>query len=625
MDRNSIIGLGLIAAILIGFSVYNAPSKEQVEAERRRQDSLTALTQKSQASKSPAAPVAAAAPALTDSARKAGAESLYGPFAPLTQGTEQVVTLENEVLRLKVSSRGGRLIGAELKKYKAQQNKALHLLDRDSSSFCLYLPTGTRTIATDSLYFVPSASGLQLKGQEKGELRFKAEVSPGQYIQWVYRLTGSGYQVDQQLELQGLQQILAPNVDHLDLRWKQKLIAQEKHKAGEQAVSTIYYQFANEEVDYISERKDEQQELPNRVKWVSFKQQYFSTILMAGSGFEKPTSIETKSLADSSRYVKEMSAMLSLPYKHQPSETIALTWYLGPNHYHTLKNCNAGFEEQLNLGWGILGWINRFAVIPIFDFLRGFDLNMGLVILLMTIIIKLVLFPLTYKAYLSSAKMKVLKPEMDEINAKFANEDPLKKQQAIMGLYRKAGVNPLGGCIPMLLQLPILFAMFRFFPVSIELRQAGFLWASDLSSYDSIFTLPFSIPVYGNHVSLFTLLMTASTIIYTRMNSGQFTGNQQMEQMKWIMYLMPIMFMFTLNSYASGLSYYYFIANMLTFSIQYGMKLSIDEQKIHRQIQENKSKPQPARKSRFAQRLEEMAKQQQQLAQQTRQQKGKKK
>jgi YidC/Oxa1 family membrane protein insertase len=221
--------------------------------------------------------------------------------------------------------------------------------------------------------------------------------------------------------------------------------------------------------------------------------------------------------------------------------------------------------------------------------------------------------------------MKVLKPEMDEINAKFANEDPLKKQQATMGLYRKAGVNPLGGCVPMLLQLPILFAMFRFFPVSIELRQAGFLWASDLSSYDSIFTLPFSIPVYGNHVSLFTLLMTASTIIYTRMNSGQFTGNQQMEQMKWIMYLMPIMFMFTLNSYASGLSYYYFIANMLTFSIQYGMKLSIDEQKIHRQIQENKSKPQTARKSRFAQRLEEMAKQQQQLAQQTRQQKGKKK
>jgi YidC/Oxa1 family membrane protein insertase len=223
-----------------------------------------------------------------------------------------------------------------------------------------------------------------------------------------------------------------------------------------------------------------------------------------------------------------------------------MSFYYGPNHHQTLSALGVGLEKQINLGWGIVRWVNQYAVIPIFNFLSRFDLNMGIVILLMTIILKTVLFPLTYKAYLSSAKMKVLKPEMDELNAKYEKEDPLKKQQAVMALYRKAGVNPLGGCIPMLLQLPILLAMFRFFPTSIELRQKAFLWADDLSSYDTILNLPFMIPVYGDHVSLFTILMTVSTIIYTRMNSGQFAGNAQMEQMKWIMYLMPILFMFTL-------------------------------------------------------------------------------
>jgi YidC/Oxa1 family membrane protein insertase len=273
----------------------------------------------------------------------------------------------------------------------------------------------------------------------------------------------------------------------------------------------------------------------------------------------------------------------------------------------------------LNLGWGIIGWINLYAIIPIFNILTNFNINMGIVILLMCLIIKIVILPLTYKAYLSSAKMKVLKPEMDEINVKFEKEDPMKKQQAIMALYRKAGVNPLGGCIPLLLQLPILLAVLRFFPASIELRQKAFLWAADLSSYDSIFTLPFTIPMYGDHVSLFTLLMTASTIIYTRMNSSQFSGNAQMEQMKWMMYLMPLIFMFSLNSYSSGLTYYYFIANMMTFGIQYLMKLSVNEEAIHRKIQENKKKP--VKKSRFQQKLEEMTKQQQALQQQARKKK----
>ena len=291
-----------------------------------------------------------------------------------------------------------------------------------------------------------------------------------------------------------------------------------------------------------------------------------------------------------------------------------MSMYFGPNHYKTLKQYDLALEKQIPLGWGIFGWVNRFCVIPVFNFLSGFNLNYGIIILILTVLIKIVLLPLTYKAYLSTAKMKVLKPEVDEINLKFGTDDPMKKQQTVMALYRKAGVNPLGGCLPMLLQMPILIAMFRFFPSSIELRQQPFLWATDLSTYDSIYNFGFEIPFYGDHVSLFTLLMTVSTIIYTRMNN-QLTGdNPQMAQMKWIMYLMPIVFLGVFNNYAAGLSYYYFLANMLTFGQQWLIKRFVDEDAIHRKIQENKKKPESAKKSSFQQKLETMAKQQQQRA-----------
>ena len=280
-----------------------------------------------------------------------------------------------------------------------------------------------------------------------------------------------------------------------------------------------------------------------------------------------------------------------------------MSFYYGPNHYQTLNKYHIGMEKLVPLGWGIFGWVNRFAVIPVFNFLNSFNINYGIIILLLTILIKVVLLPLTYKSYISTAKMKVLQPEMSELQAKF-KADPMKLQQETMALYRKAGVSPLGGCLPMVLQMPILIAMFRFFPASIELRQEGFLWAKDLSTYDSILDLPFNIPFYGDHVSLFTILMTVSTLIYTRMNMQMTAATNP--SMKYVMYLMPIMFLGIFNNYSSGLSYYYFLANMITFGQQYLFKSFVDEKAIHAKIQENKKKP--VKKSKFQERLEKMAK-----------------
>jgi YidC/Oxa1 family membrane protein insertase len=409
---------------------------------------------------------------------------------------------------------------------------------------------------------------------------------------------------------------IVTNKNSLTLDWKEKALSTEKYKDGETNASTIYYQFAEDNAtDYLTEAGDQQETLEKKTNWIGFKKQYFTSVLVAKQGFTKGN-LETISLKGSKKYSKELKASLELPYTGSNATSYDFSFYVGPNHFQTLKAFDQGFEKQIPLGWGILGWINKFAVIPVFNFLDSLNWSYGIIILVLTLLIKVVLLPLTYKAYLSTAKMKVLKPEMDEINVKFEKEDPMKKQQAVMELYRKAGVNPLGGCLPVLLQMPILFAMFRFFPASIELRQKGFLWATDLSTYDSIYDLPFNIPWYGDHVSLFTLLMTVSTLLYTRMNSSQFTGNAQMESMKWIMYLMPIVFLGVFNNYSAGLSYYYFLANMMTFTQQAIIKRLVNEDEIHRKIQEHKKKP-VAKKSGFQARLEEMAKQAQERQKQT--------
>jgi YidC/Oxa1 family membrane protein insertase len=316
--------------------------------------------------------------------------------------------------------------------------------------------------------------------------------------------------------------------------------------------------------------------------------------------------LRVENIKNDNRYLKFCTSKLTVPFEPKPNENLAFQFYFGPNHYKTLREFDLDLQELVPLGWGIFGWVNRFAVIPIFNFLGSYISNYGIIILLMTIIIKLVLFPLTYRSYRSSAKMRVLRPQIEELTKSIPKEKAMERQQKTMEFYRKVGVNPMGGCLPVALQMPILIAMFRFFPASIELRQESFLWAEDLSSYDSVLDLPFNIPFYGEHVSLFTLLMTISTIIYTRLNQNQMgDASTQMPGMKTMMYLFPVMMLFWFNSYASGLSYYYLVANLITFAQMYAIKWYIDENALLKQLEANKKKP--AKKSGFQERLEKMA------------------
>ncbi len=604
MDRNSVIGLLLIGAILIGFSIYNQPTKEQLAAAKHRQDSIAKVediarqqsvneTAKAQLKQS----VITADSTVNDSARVAMEADRLGVFANTSQGKEEEVTLENKDLKLTFTTRGGRIKTAELKKYKTFDGKPLRLFESDSTRFGLNFFSQNRNISTNDLFFtaVPGANS---------SLAMRLNAGDNKYLEYVYSIDTAGYLFKYRINFVNLNQVIAANTSSIELDWSEQLPRLEKDIHSESINSTAYYQFTDEEVDHLSETADAKEEFKTKVKWVSMKQHFFTQVLIADNSFDKPTRLEIYKAPEESNYIKRMNAGLTIPYNHTASESFGMQMYIGPNHYQTLKHIGYSLEKQIPLGWGIFGWVNRFLVIPVFNFLNSFNMNYGLIILILTILIKILLLPLTYKAYLSQAKMKVLKPEMEEIQTKF-KEEPVKLQQEMMGLYRKAGVSPMGGCWPMLLQLPILFAMLRFFPSSIELRQQKFLWATDLSTYDSILDLPFKIPFYGDHVSLFTLLMTASTLMLTFFNSQTTATNPQM---KWMMYLMPVFFMGFLNSFSAGLNYYYFLANMISIGQQYLFRSFVDEKAIHAQIQENKKRPAAQQKSKFQQRLEKMAK-----------------
>ena len=611
MDRNSILGVVLIMAVLIGFSIFNQPSKEEQEAAKRKQDSIALVEKKHQDSlKLITKPVAAlkadtvavADTLNNDSLSQTKLTDNFGAFALAAQGESKSITLESDLLKLKLNSKGGKIDYVELKKYKTGEGKPLVLNNGDSSQFSLSFFSENKMISTGDLYFDLPAKGITVTGKDSQSVSIKLNAGEGRYIEYVYSLKGDDYRVGFKINFVNIGSLVASNAGYMELNWNQKLLQQEKSHKNESAVSTIYYRYTDEEVDHLSETKDDGTELKTKVQWVGFKQQYFSSVLIADQAFESPTRINSTVINDEGA-VRMMHANFTIPFSHQNNESTGMSFYYGPNHYQTLNKYHIGMEKLVPLGWGIFGWVNRFAVIPVFNFLNSFNINYGIIILLLTILIKVVLLPLTYKSYISTAKMKVLQPEMSELQAKF-KADPMKLQQETMALYRKAGVSPLGGCLPMVLQMPILIAMFRFFPASIELRQEGFLWAKDLSTYDSILDLPFNIPFYGDHVSLFTILMTVSTLIYTRMNMQMTAATNP--SMKYVMYLMPIMFLGIFNNYSSGLSYYYFLANMITFGQQYLFKSFVDEKAIHAKIQENKKKP--VKKSKFQERLEKMAK-----------------
>ncbi|MEI6817466.1 MAG: membrane protein insertase YidC [Bacteroidota bacterium] len=613
MDKNTIIGLGLIALIVIGFGIYMRPNQEQMDAYQRQQDSLfkvevakhkTDSLNRLKAVVATETPKKADTLPSNDSLKTEMVKQQFGAFAEVSSGKNEFVTLENDLVKLTIATKGGRIYSAELKKYKTYDSLPLRLFDGDSTVFGLELPTNeNKVVNTNDLYFKPSSKEEHVGKSEAKSISMRLNAGNNHYIEYQYSLSPDSYMLNFNLNAVGMDKVIPQNINHFDIDWKMNIPRLEKNLTAEKASSTIYYKYMGDELDWLSESKDDSKVLPTRVNWVSFKQQYFTTVFIANEGFDK-ANVTTKTEGIGANTVKNMSSIFTLPFNHSDNQTYAMRFYFGPNHYQTLKKANLMLEKQIPLGWGIFGWVNKFLVIPIFNFLNGFNINYGIIILLMTIFIKVILLPLTFKSFQSQAKMKVLKPEVEEINEKF-KDDAMSKQSEMMKLYKKAGVNPMGGCFPMLLQMPILIAMFRFFPASIELRQQSFLWAKDLSTYDSIYDFGFNVPFYGDHISLFTLLMTVSTLLYTRMTMQMQAQNPQM---KWMSYLMPIMFLGIFNNYSAGLSYYYFLANMFTFGQQYLFKFFIDEKKIHAQIQENKKKPAKP-KSSWQQRLEEAAKQ----------------
>ena len=592
-DKNSLIGFVLMAIILIVFNTFFFP-EIIVEDEDTKQTTETIIQPETESSEFTSATV----PIINDSLVNEELKLTYGVFANTAIGEEQFEVIENDKLKITVSNKGGRITSVILKEYQTYDSLPLDLYDADSSRFNLQFTTG-RNINTSDLYFISDNSG--------SSLSMKLMADENHYVEYLYTLKDD-YLVDFDINMVGMESLIPSGVNYMNLEWEMSTPQTEKSKDNQDMYTGIYYQVdADKEVDYLSHTSSDEEEINARLSWVAFKQQFFSAIFIAKDGFEKPTNLVSEK-KETSKFIKDLSAKFELPYQHKRDEQLNYQFFFGPNHFKTLQTYNLGFEELIPLGWGIFGWVNQYIIINIFDYLNGFFSSYGLIILLLTIIIKLGLSPFTYKAFLSQAKMKVLKPEIDKITEKNKGKDQMKTQQETMNLYRQAGVNPMGGCLPMLFQFPILIAMFRFFPASIELRQESFLWADDLSSYDSIYNLGFEIPFYGDHISLFTLLMTISTLLYTRMNSSMATG--QMAQMKWMMYLMPIMFLGFFNNYAAGLSYYYFLANMFTFTQQYFMKRMINEDAILAQLQENKKKPK--KKSKFQKKLEDMQRKQEQ-------------
>jgi YidC/Oxa1 family membrane protein insertase len=634
MDKKSLIGLLLIGLIFIGFQFFTGPSKQEIAAKERYRDSIQQAEARAE-TKARDAMLKKKALAdsshhdtthvINDSVKAVLQTKQYGPFAASAHKEKSYLILENDFYKVKISTIGGRPVSVELKDYHAKKadGPLVNLFTEDSSSFGIQLFDNTnKAFSTDTLYFAPSGAGFQVKGEESNSLSMRLSAGEGKYIEYVYSLKGNDHMMGCKINMVNMQDVIAPTMQDLDMKWSMRSPSQETDINSQRNKSTVYYKFPDEDVSYLSESKNESKTLDgSNLKWIAFKQLFFTSVLIADNnwGRTKP-SIEVHSNPLDSEHVKTFSASLSLPFGHKPSESFAMRFYFGPNHYKTLRSYNLDLERQIPLGWSLFRYVNKWLVIPIFNFLDGFNMSYGIIILILTIIIKIVIFPIAYKTYMSSAKMRVIKPEVDEITAKFKDGDPLKKQQATMALYKKAGINPMAGCIPVLLQMPILIALVNFFPAAIELRQHGFLWASDLSTYDSILHLPFRIPAYGDHISLFALLMTGSTILYTWSNSQLMGQTDQLPGMKWMMYLMPIMFLVFMNNYSSGLSYYYFLANMITFGQTWLMRKFVDEDAIHKKIQENKLKPQKA--SSWQQRLEKAAKDRQALIQN---QQGKKK
>ena len=697
MDKNNLLGLLLMGAIIFGFMYINQPSDEEIAAAQKAQieatqnndsqneeiaiDSLTP----NQVSKL-VAMVKASGEAQNDGTytlatgnvdlrcdsttlsgtvtinnntvdvkkivandlaelprpvAKAAVEALissidrydsFGNFAQYMGGNSDTLTLENDVLKVDFSSEGGKIAKVTLKKYDTYvTGDTTNVVPYNGATdyYSFTLPAGAGYIETRDLAFKAVA-------ENDSTVLMKLDLDGG--AMWGIRYTlgkGESYVVKMDIVQENIENVFASNMSDITMSWHQKMARNEKGKTFEERNSTIYYKYLNDSPDYLTENGDQSEELEQEVKWISFKNQFFSSVMVPKTSIKRAL-VTTQDIKDQPGYLKVLDVKDAIiSYSTKSENPASFDMLFTPNLYPLLSS----YDEQLNaeddleltrlipLGWGIFRWVNTYLVIPIFTFLGGFISNYGIIILLLTIIVKIILFPFTYKSYMSQAKMRVLAPEIQAINEKYPKpEDAMTKQQKTMELYSKAGASPFSGCLPMLLQMPILIALFAFFPSCIELRGQSFLWATDLSAPDAIFSWTTHIPListyFGNHVSLFCLLMTATNIIYTHINMQNQPGGAAMPGMKWMMYLMPVMFLFFFNDYASGLSYYYFLSLLITIVQTYSFRFIVDEEKVRAQMLANAKKPR--KKSGFMARLEEAQRQQQAMLREQQKQQAKK-
>ena len=629
MDKNTWIGFLLIAAIIVGFSLLNRPSKAELAERQRVQDSIALARAEQEAAQqltndlaaqltTPQEQTTTQEQQTSQEELQARVQAAYGTFAPAAQGTEQWVKLENEHLRLTLSTHGGVIQRAELLDYHAAGDSVnpLCLFRGEEANLAFTLITANnRILQTSNMYFTP----VPTDSTNRAILRLPTAVEDA-YIDFIYDISDS-YMVHLSIAPHNMQTELAQNVNSMEIHWKQLIPQQEQGRKFEERYAQLQYMLVGGDIEKLSESKDDSDKESARVKWIGYKDQFFSTVMIADDAF---TSSQFQSTVQPkhSGYIKEYQTQTSAAFDITGNNPIGMRFYLGPNHYHTLKAYDNGVEKDnrlhLNklvpLGWKIVSWINTILVIPMFDLFTGWGLHIGIVILLMTLVIKLIILPFVFVSYKSSAKMRALKPQIDAINEKYPADKMQERQQATMQLYQQAGVNPMSGCLPMLFQFPVLMAMFWFLPTAIELRGKSLLWAPDLSTYDAVFHWSFNIPLLGDHLSLFCLLMTIVNIVYTYITMQSQATDPNMKFMKYMMYAMPLMFLFIFNDYAAGLSYYYLVSLFFTILQTMIFRWTLNDEKMLAEMEANKKKKAGKPKSGFMARLEQMQREQQKLA-----------
>lgn len=602
MDRNTLIGLVLIFAIFAGSFYLMKPTEEELKQEQQVQDSLA------RAKQGLPAPVDVDSASLEGDSAVVDSALLAAPFGSSLLKEKETFVLENEHLKVQFSSLGGKVSSVEIKGETAYDGSPLVLLAEGNNQFDFQFNLEGENTFTDEMNFEAMPS------EDPSELVLRLTHSEGKYIEYVYRILEDSYKLDLDVRFAGLHNLMGVNTESVTLNWGATLTQQEKNLRSERDRSTIFYRKNTGKVDNLKESGDDKETIEDPTEWVAFKQHFFSAIINSPVFFQK-ANLQVTSSPDNN-VVKHYLLNAELPFSARNDNQYSFNFYFGPNKYHTLKAEGKDYEKVIKMGWGPISWINKFITVPIFDFLDSFHLSYGIVILILTLLLKGAMFPLTYKSYQSMGKMRVLKPQLDAIKEKVGGDNPMLLQQEQMKLYKQAGVNPVGGCLPLLLQMPFTLSFFFFFPNLFELRGQSFLWVKDLSTYDSIFTFT---PIFGiGHISLMCILMTVTTVLTTWYNNS--TSNVS-GQMKYIGYFMPLIFFFVLNSFPAGLNYYYFLSAVMTFLTQVIIRSNMDDEKILAKIEEHKKSPKAKKKSGFQKKMEEMMRQQQ--LQQQQQRKGK--